>query len=68
MGDLKVDERNGPVEADDGAGRRALIEPDLLSRAQVDPLLFGEPALLDQPGIEGEQGLGRPPSRPVSPR
>ena len=52
VGDLQVDERHGAVEADDGAGRRALVDPDLLAGAQVDPLLLGQPALLDQPGIQ----------------
>ena len=58
MGDLQVDERHRAVEADNGASRRALIEPDLVAGAQVDPLLFGQPALVDQPGIQGEQATG----------
>ena len=53
VGHLHVDERHRAVEPDDGA----VVETGRLARAEVDPRLLGQPALLDQPRIEGEQRL-----------
>src|SRR5690242_111276 len=53
VGDLHVDERHRPVEADD----RAVVEAGLLARTQVDPRLPGQPVLLDELRVEREERL-----------
>src|SRR6478736_59456 len=50
---LDVDERHGAVEADD----RAVVEPGVLARTQVDPRLLGEALLFDEFRVQREERL-----------
>ncbi len=53
MGNLKIDERGGSVETH----HSAVVETNLLTEREVDPLEFGQPLLLDEPVVEAEQRL-----------